>query len=731
MIRLFKFKSANLLLAAMILLLAFGTLSFAQGQRFKGPDAWSFGVHGDTQWTLSSSTNSQHTNKSYVNGELIDLLNQQFIGSHGVKFVIQVGDLTDRSGDSALAERAKRALSLYDAGIGFFPLRGNHETYGQLYGYDPLHNLNVPAFRSNFPQTQGISNTFGATNFSSPNFEDLKGLSYSFDFDGNGNNARFVIVDVEQTSFISKEAEYNPESCVNAVTPGTPEGTTPFCGQSYFYFLNTWLPNYDSGLVVYQAIYAISNGVTKNYDSAGNATTADVVPTIIPVNAWFYIDNQNRPSTDFLTWDMANPDQMYNGAPFDIIAPPSDPANRKLSVTSSANTEYWPGQQQEWISERLDKATRGTKHAFVFSHRPLMGADHVDGFFGINPSVTPDDQNAFYASLYDNQVKYMISAHDHIYNRALLESPNGESGVEQLISIGASTKFYSPAPLTDFAGAKGRETQISQEINTVGYYVYTVDGPRVTVDYYADATGNLGGDYCYPRGIRGNDNPYRSCANKPGTTTTVDGVTYQTGPLVPGTYHVTATDFNFIKKETWGYSLNGQQFLIGQGDSYTVVEDSFGETAVKILAGTNNSTATDLTPDTPRALIKTVNTGWVGNPAPDKLKSDILSLWGMSELGAYGQADTYVLSMSFDFREMVHLGNGGIGIATYVDGQWVNAVNKNFGGAKKFIVGPYKAGYGLGTYGVDPSSKTAWAVLNYDADFAVAGGIEVVPGKRK
>ena len=36
---------------AMILVLAFGTLSFAQGQRYKSDKAWSFGVMGDTQWT--------------------------------------------------------------------------------------------------------------------------------------------------------------------------------------------------------------------------------------------------------------------------------------------------------------------------------------------------------------------------------------------------------------------------------------------------------------------------------------------------------------------------------------------------------------------------------------------------------------------------------------------------------------------------------------------------------
>ena len=95
------------------------------------------------------------------------------------------------------------------------------------------------------------------------------------------------------------------------------------------------------------------------------------------------------------------------------------------------------------------------------------------------------------------------------------------------------------------------------------------------------------------------------------------------------------------------------------------------------------------------------------------------------------QTDKYVLSLSFEFGKNVHIGNGGIGIAALDSkGNWVNAVNLNFGGTKKFVVGPYTPKYGLGTYGVDPSSKTAWAVLNYNADFAVANDIEVVPGKR-
>jgi hypothetical protein len=95
----------------------------------------------------------------------------------------------------------------------------------------------------------------------------------------------------------------------------------------------------------------------------------------------------------------------------------------------------------------------------------------------------------------------------------------------------------------------------------------------------------------------------------------------------------------------------------------------------------------------------------------------------MAELGTEA-TDIYVLSMSVDFKRMRRLTSGTVGIATCVDGEWVNAVDENSGGVKDFVVGPYVAGrYSLGTYGIDPVSMTAWAVLNYNADFAVATDI--------
>ena len=59
-----------------------------------------------------------------------------------------------------------------------------------------------------------------------------------------------------------------------------------------------------------------------------------------------------------------------------------------------------------------------------------------------------------------------------------------------------SYKFYIPPVQATFntqLAFRTLEKPISQEIFTVGYYIFTVDGPKVTVDYYAMPNG-CGGD---------------------------------------------------------------------------------------------------------------------------------------------------------------------------------------------------------------------------------------------
>ena len=589
--KMFRFKKVYVLTLVLVL-----TMFVAATSVLAAP--WKFGVMADTQWKTSPDGKNPNT----VAISVINHLNQEFI-NHGVKFVIQTGDLTENGSNLELDTHATFRQALYNAGIGFYPLRGNHETSA----------TGATEFKRVFPQTQtGVNNQtpadafvttiyYGAppsntntaftvgSNFSSPTDIDpnYAGLTYSFDYD----NVRFVLLD----------------------------------------------------------------GFT------------------IPNIACNLIENQ-----------------------------------------------------QPWITDTLATRPAGT-HAFVFSHKGLITENHKDILFtepgrcngsstNSTPAVKPAEQNAFMRSLFDNGVRYYMNGHDHMHNRAIVTSPDGLSEVQNITTSSNSYKFYIPIdPSSDEqynlpAFGVLREAPIAQELFTVGYYIVTVDGPRVTVDHYASPNG-CGGD----------------CD--------------QINDLIP---------YTFTKRETFGYSLNGKDFLVcqeGQPDcnsSYTQVVDSFAGTTARVLGGSNgrNTTVYD-----GRATTKAVNTGWTSRSEADDMDcsfnhrrplffkkchkakdtempaSDILTLWGMADLGS-DQTDVYTLSMSYDHHRLlpIQLGKGLLGLATRdQDGNWVNAVDMNFGGTKKFVLGPWEPKYGLGTYGIDLKTHTAWAVINYNSDFAVAG----------
>ncbi len=681
--------STGFILVSMIMLLSLGIAS-AQ-ERYFSEDAWAFGVMADTQWYVGDENDDpEGVNPEFVAAAMAREAQTQFINHGGVKLVVQVGDLTDRAGNEAMHVRAEAAQPLFDAGIGYWPLRGNHESYGGMYLRDPLNDLNLAAYKDAFKQTRGVANTFGATNISVPTGTSPKdatrdrailgGLSYSFDYGDQGNNARFVIVDVEG-------------SAVSNVTPAP----HPVYGSGAFYF----------GFTVYKYTEDLSGTTGAWVDGVWSK-----VPATIPAGEYFRISSK-QPCTDFYGWNNGEKTK-YNAGGY--VWPIAD---FLTYVTSTVSKEFWPGDQQDWIDQRLNKATRGTEHAFVFAHRGIMGANHADGFFGSDPDVTPDDQNAFYASMYNNDAKYMLVGHDHLHNRAIVASPDGLSTVQQTIHMALSTKFYDAASLNGFSDQKPRETIISQEVFNFGYYIYTIDGPRVHVDYYTDATGNFKDYPDYPLGA---------------TSTT---------PLLH------KPPVTWVKKGSWGYSLNGDEYVVAQGAAYPVIEDTYNNTMVKIVAGVNTSASVDRSPqakDTdgkivsaPRPLNKVVNTGWQAkNRLERKVYSDIFSIWGMGELGTK-KTDEYVVFMKVDmdpkefnrtFPE-AYLRQGKIGVsALNSEGEWVNAVDLNIDNTPRPrpVWGPYDPNvHKLGDWGIVPLSSeysrkefgTVWAVVNYNADFAI------------
>jgi len=538
-------------------------------------EPWKFGVMGDTQWTCADPSGQ---NPGTVPVSIIEQVNRQFIEA-GVKFVIQVGDLSDDGREISEEERAAAARPLIDAGIGFFAFRGNHEAQKKNdngYGATGFRQRYRQTRDGGFRKTDGNSFIVGS-NFSSPVevSRDLDGLSYSFDCGDGEERARFVIID-------------------NWPLPGR----------------------------------LVAN--STHYPSG--CTVAD---------------------------------------------------------------------QQPWIGERLDRRKRGAAHAFVLSHQPLIGAGHQDTLFSGYANEHPEWQNTFFESLQDNDVRLFICGHDHIHQRSLVTSPDGKSKVEQLIAQSCSSKFYTPKSLDDakWFGQKSREISISQEHEAVGYYIFTIDGPTVTVDYWADDHGHWQSDAAYPQG-----------AGRPDT-----GVTPQ---------------FHFVKKERWSYSLNGKQFLVPQGASYTVVRDRFDGSEARVLDGVNANESRDASLDTAggkgRPLCKVVSTGWIAASSPkqvnEKLASDVLLIGGLGELGG-DRADTFVLSMSYDPKQLrpETLTSEGFGLVTRDSaGRWINAIEANSGGTATFIDGPWKRGYALGAHGIDRKHQCAWAVINHEGAFAVA-----------
>ncbi len=557
--------------------------------------AWKFGVMGDTQWTQHPSNSSTETiaqdpsglNPNSVSVSIINQIDPMFV-SLGVKFVIQVGDLTDCGTTAAIQTRALAAhTNLYPHNIGFFPLRGNHETYGGANS--DLNLYAIPAIQENFPQTRGVGTTWGAHNFSSATdskgkaISDLKGISYSFDYGASGNNARFLMLDCWATE------NSNPQSSA------LPEGTMNADGYPYGYTIND---------------------------------------------------------------------------------------------------------QQKWITNRVNHLTRGTEHAFVFTHQPLIAEDHQDTIFSGYTYANPAWQNAFFASLQKNGVRYYIAGHDHMHQRSIIASPDGQSQVEELICASCSGKFYTPNPLsssgwvdpTDNVNQKYRETPISQELYTVGFYIFTVDGPTVTVDYYSDTQGNWYSDASYPNAASG-----------------------------PGTL-ITPT-LNFTKKETWGYSMSPtgvSSFQLNQESGYSIL---FGSTTAQVFK--QNGTASDYTG---RLLTKNAEAWWARKNSVTNANaiSDVLTLLGAASAAVeqnHNPANTFnsndPVTVIMTYSPSLNGNDQAVLSSMNAQGNWVNTVDLNFGGANNFISGPWMEGYSLGAYGFDPNTRTAWAVVDHDGDFAV------------
>ena len=234
--------------------------------------AWKFAVMADTQWIGTDDGK----NPNSVAVSIIQQLNQEFI-KKGVKFVVQVGDLTDNGTVNAIDTTALFRQPLYNAGIGFFPLRGNHEDKGaaaaaefqKVFPQTQTGQMNATAFsaissasrvnpdaaKQPSPAISGTPFTIG-TNFSWPSAStsNLKGLSYAFDYKpASGTGATFVLLD-----------QFKPADGFNA------DGTTPYNTATTIAAQQSWITSVLSGRAAGTHAFTFSHKgiITENHVDA-------------------------------------------------------------------------------------------------------------------------------------------------------------------------------------------------------------------------------------------------------------------------------------------------------------------------------------------------------------------------------------------------------------------------------------------------------------------------------
>ena len=599
-IKLFSLKKTSFFTSNGILALA-----LCIGATLASAAPWKFGVISDTQWTGSPDDGKS---PGTTPAGIIQQCDQAFI-AQGVKFVIAVGDTVDTGSQQNMDIRALYAQDLYNAGIGFFPFRGNHESG---WTGSAAEEARI------YPQ---IVN--GGTNNLTPS--DVLASGWGHD---------------------------------TYIDPAAPAGVPFVIGSKFSYPTNV-------------------NGTNINSYYGGLSYSFDYN------NVRFVLIDQ---------FENQNPGGNLSSAPV----------------------------QQPWISQQLSDPAR-PQHAIVFDHKNLLGGNHKDNIMGANiNSSDPGDgsgvnwsslslanqialatkqiaEDDFITSLATNNVHFYISGHDHHHYDSIVRSPLSNYSVHQIISASDSSKFYTPAlPVST------NDMPISQDLYKVGYYIYTVAGPRVTVDYY---------------GVDVSKDPsfVVSSASESIVTNT---------PVLTGKWQ---------KILTYGYSLNGQEFVIPEGAAYTTVADNTAKavangetgylgTSMQILGGINSSTAVN---NYGKAHSKAVDTGW--SPATGTA-SDVLTLWGTSEIGT-NQTDTVTISLSYNPASVTpaQAVSGAFCLAGKdAFGHWVNAVDLNAGGIRKFVFGSYSSSYPLGTYGVDTTSHTVWAVVNHSGDFTATTLSEIV-----
>ncbi|MDR0327862.1 MAG: metallophosphoesterase [Planctomycetaceae bacterium] len=150
----------------------------------ESPSSWSFGIIPDTQWANNMDAPFHGTAI-----HIIDAINAEFVRRE-VDFVIQVGDLVETPSAAAFQTRAVHNKTLAEAGIKFYPVRGNHDALN-YDAVNPDENAmkkeSAAQFAAAFPGLPGLPSCGG----SSPDLPGAAGMTYSF----THKDGKFILLD--------------------------------------------------------------------------------------------------------------------------------------------------------------------------------------------------------------------------------------------------------------------------------------------------------------------------------------------------------------------------------------------------------------------------------------------------------------------------------------------------------------------------------------------------------
>ena len=121
--------------------------------------------------------------------------------------------------------------------------------------------------------------------------------------------------------------------------------------------------------------------------------------------------------------------------------------------------------------------------AFVFGHKGIITAEPRRQPVRRRSHRPAGLQDTFISDLQNNGVHYYIGGHDHMYNRALVASPDGKSSVQDIVCQSDASKFYIPYGSAGYAAA-GRRCKRQGRVGNGA--TLTAADPTQTNDYIYD-----------------------------------------------------------------------------------------------------------------------------------------------------------------------------------------------------------------------------------------------------